>query len=300
MRPLITAVSLVLAGSLAAPAVNAAGAIQVYVVRPGDTLYQISLRYGVPVDEIASANRLDDPSRLAAGRTLRIPPGVQERGSAALTPPVSRAGALALMAVHRVRSGDTLLGIGGRYGVPVDAIKKANGLWTDVILPGQQLAIPTWGSVAVLARQHPSLPRPVPVPRVAFERTVKEGSLSWKIIQDAKHYLGVRYVWGAASARALDCSGFVYRVFSRYLRGLARLRTYDYFGMATVVAPQAMLPGDLVFFTTDEPGPSHMGIFIGGGYFIHASSTATGVTITSLDDPFYAARFLGVRRLLIP
>jgi len=43
-----------------------------------------------------------------------------------------------------------------------------------------------------------------------------------------------------------------------------------------------------------------MGIFIGDGKFIHASSTAGGVTITSLDDPFYGQRFLGVRRLVSP
>ena len=70
--------------------------------------------------------------------------------------------------------------------------------------------------------------------------------------------------------------------------------------MSKIVAPETLLVGDLVFFTTDDPGPSHMGIFIGDGKFIHSSSTAGEVTITSLDDPFYGTRFLGVRRLLNP
>jgi len=169
-----------------------------------------------------------------------------------------------------------------------------------VILPGQRLDIPTRAGVAVLARRYLPAPRPVPVPRVAFERIASAGSRAERIIEDARRYLGVRYVWGAASARGMDCSGLIYLVFSRYVPAMGRLRTYDYFRMGRAVAPQALLPGDLLFFTTDEPGPSHMGIFIGDGKFIHASSVAGGVTITSLDDPFYAARFLGVRRVITP
>ena len=212
--------------------------------------------------------------------------------------PVSRGVQPALIAVHWVRPGDTLLGIAWRYRVTVGMIKQANGLWTDIILPGQRLDIPTRGAVATLARRYMPAPEPIPVPRVAFQRTAKEGSQGARIVQDAKRYLGIRYVWGGTSTRALDCSGLIFRVFSPYVRSLGRLRSYDYFQMSKVVAPEALLPGDLVFFTTDDPGPSHMGIFIGDGKFIHASSTAGGVTITSLDDPFYGNRFLGVRRLL--
>ena len=230
---------------------------------------------------------------------LAVPVAVMAAGAG--TPqPVSRGAQPTLIAVHWVRPGDTLLGIAWRYRVTVDMIKQANGLWTDIILPGQRLDIPTRGSVAALARRYMPAPEPIPVPRVAFQRTAKEGSQGARIVEDAKRYLGIRYVWGGTSARALDCSGLIFRVFSPYVRSLGRLRSYDYFQMSKVVAPEALLPGDLVFFTTDDPGPSHMGIFIGDGKFIHASSTAGGVTITSLDDPFYGARFLGVRRLLNP
>ena len=213
---------------------------------------------------------------------------------------VSRGTQPALIAIHWVRPGDTLLGIAWRYRVTVDMIKRANGLWTDIILPGQRLDIPTRGSVAVLAQRYMPAPQPIPVPRVAFQRTAREGSQGARLVQEAKRYLGVRYVWGGTSAHALDCSGLIFRVFSSYLPSLGRLRSYDYFRMSKIAAPETLLPGDLVFFTTDDPGPSHMGIFIGDGKFIHASSTAGGVTITSLDDPFYGQRFLGVRRLLNP
>lgn len=223
-------------------------------------------------------------------------------GTAAADVPqsVARAGQPALIAIHRVRPGDTLLGIAWRYRVTVEAIKLANGLWTDIILPGQRLLIPTRTAVAVLAQRHLPVPKPVPVPKVAFVRIVKEGTLGGKIVAEAMRYRGIPYLWGGESDRGLDCSGFVYRVFARYVPSLGRLRSYEYFRAGRPVEPQALLPGDLVFFTTDDPGPSHMGIFVGEGKFIHASSTAGGVTVTSLDDSFYAARFLGVRRLVNP
>lgn len=302
VRRLTTALSLLLAGALVAViAAGAADAAIMHVVRPGDTLYQISRRYGVSVDAIASVNDLENPSQIAPGQILTIPrtgSGNREQGSA-----TTRAQATArpvVIAVHRVRSGDSLSGIADRYRVSVDAIKLANGLWSDVIQPGQRLTIPARGSAAVLARRHTPVPEPIPIPRVAFQRTPREGSRGARIVQDAMRYLGVPYLWGGASTRGIDCSGLIHQVFSRYVRSLGRARSYDYFRAGTPVAPQALLPGDLVFFTTDDPGPSHVGIFVGDGKFIHASSTAGAVRVTSLDDPFYGARFLGVRRFVNP
>jgi cell wall-associated NlpC family hydrolase len=78
------------------------------------------------------------------------------------------------------------------------------------------------------------------------------------------------------------------------------VRSEDYYRTAKPVEAHAILPGDLVFFTTDSPGPSHVGIFIGEGKFIHASSTGSNVTISSLDDPHYGPGFLGVRRIVNP
>jgi cell wall-associated NlpC family hydrolase len=285
---------------LAADAGRAAEASLTYVVRQGDTLTQIGLRYGVPVQTLAAANTLSDPSRLTPGQVLRIPTAGSVRGAPQPPLAVSRGTPPALIAVYHVRSGDTLLGIAWRFGATADALKQANGLWTDVILPGQRLEIPARGSVAALARRYMPVPQPIPVPPVAFQRTVKEGSLGDRIVREARRYLGVPYVWGAASARGVDCSGLIYRVFSRHLPSLGRLRSEDYFRMAQPVEAAALLPGDLVFFTTDAPGPSHVGIFIGEGKFIHASSSGSNVTITSLDDPHYGPRFLGIRRLVNP
>lgn len=135
-------------------------------------------------------------------------------------------------------------------------------------------------------------PTPAPEPTGAFHGA--------DIVRDAMRYLGIRYVWGGESPRGVDCSGFVYIALLNHLPGLARMSSYDYFQMGVAIGRNNLLPGDLVFFRTYAPGPSHVGIYVGDGQFIHASSGVRKVTISSLDEPYYAARYLGARRLVNP
>lgn len=119
------------------------------------------------------------------------------------------------------------------------------------------------------------------------------------LVRTARRYLGLRYRYGGSSpSRGFDCSGFVYFLLSRY--GIRAPRTAaELFRMGVPVKKSALRPGDLVFFrnTARRRGITHVGIYIGDGKFIHASSGRGRVTVTPLSDPYYAARFAGARRL---
>jgi cell wall-associated NlpC family hydrolase len=111
----------------------------------------------------------------------------------------------------------------------------------------------------------------------------------------AKRYLGVRYRWGGTTPRAFDCSGFMQYVFARMGVALPRT-TFDMYAIGAAVPTPELRAGDLVFFQTVSRGPSHAGIYLGDGRFIHASSGYRGVVITPMSQPYYQARYLGARR----
>ncbi|WP_292661609.1 LysM peptidoglycan-binding domain-containing protein [Nitratifractor sp.] len=121
------------------------------------------------------------------------------------------------------------------------------------------------------------------------------------IIRTAKRYLGRRYVWGAEGPSTFDCSGFTQYVMKKS-KGvtLPRVsRRQAYYGK--YVTFSHLRPGDLIFFDTSHSRRgyvNHVGIYIGNGKFIHASSARHRVVITSFrSHPFYRARFKWGRRV---
>ncbi|MDU2064790.1 MAG: NlpC/P60 family protein [Sporomusaceae bacterium] len=118
-----------------------------------------------------------------------------------------------------------------------------------------------------------------------------------QIVNTAMQYLGVPYVWAGASPAGFDCSGFITYVFRQQNVSLPRMAD-EQFAVGTQVPLSQLQAGDLLFFSTYEPGPSHVGIYIGNGSFIHASSGAGHVKVTSLSSSYYQSRFLGAKRVL--
>jgi cell wall-associated NlpC family hydrolase len=112
------------------------------------------------------------------------------------------------------------------------------------------------------------------------------------VVGIAMQYLGVPYVWGGASPSGFDCSGFIMYVYSQVGVSLPHHAASQY-GMGSAVSRDQLAPGDLVFFN----GLGHAGIYIGGGQFIHAPHTGDVVKISSLSDSWYAATYVGARRI---
>ena len=109
----------------------------------------------------------------------------------------------------------------------------------------------------------------------------------------AMQFLGVPYVWGGASPAGFDCSGLVMYAFAQVGVSLPHHAASQY-SMGVGVSRDALQPGDLVFFN----GLSHVGIYIGGGQFVHAPHTGDVVKISSLSDSWYASTWVGARRIL--
>ena len=117
------------------------------------------------------------------------------------------------------------------------------------------------------------------------------------IVDDAKRFLGTPYVWGGSTPNGFDCSGFVQYVLNRHGITLPRTTELQY-KVGTYVAKSDLIPGDLVFLqNTYRAGVSHVGIYIGDGKMIHASSSK-GVTISDLHNSYYTQHYHSARRVI--
>jgi len=120
------------------------------------------------------------------------------------------------------------------------------------------------------------------------------GSIGARAVAIAEQFLGVRYVWGGASPLSgFDCSGLVMYVYSQLGIHLTHFSGAQWDEGTRILSPADLAPGDLVFFDPGPSGPGHVGIYIGGGEFIHAPHTGDVVKISSLNDPDYSFRYVG-------
>ena len=121
-----------------------------------------------------------------------------------------------------------------------------------------------------------------------------------RLIARAKAMSGTPYVWGGESDNGVDCSGLIYKLLldeGASARGLPRRASTQMAQLGAAVDKEDLAPGDLVFFTTYKAGASHVGIYLGDGDFIHASSARGKVTISNMSDGYYKRRFVGARRI---
>ena len=120
---------------------------------------------------------------------------------------------------------------------------------------------------------------------------------SQAFLNEAYKYLGVPYVWGGNTYNGIDCSGFVKNVYDALGFPLPRLGS-DQMAYGVPVPVEDLQPGDRLYFTprTERVGVHHTGLYVGNGYFIHASSGSHRVRVSHLSESYYRKNFVCARR----
>ena len=111
-------------------------------------------------------------------------------------------------------------------------------------------------------------------------------------------FLGTPYRWGGEGENGVDCSGLVRAVFRQAMSLRLPHSTQELFGTGATVSLDELCFGDLVFFGEKDGQVNHVGIYLSGGRFVHAS-TEQGVTISRLDSPYFRGRCIGARRIVL-
>lgn len=183
-----------------------------------------------------------------------------------------------------IQQGDTLWDLAHQNGVSVSALERWNHLTDQSTLQlGAHLIIGWGGAKSGLASRSEN----------------SSGSLATavfgaQVVQYAEQFTGTPYAWGGESTSGFDCSGLVRFSFGHFGISLNH-SSYGQYQEGVAVARADLLPGDLVFFSSDGSGPSHVGIYVGGHQFINAEDM--GVKVDSMDSSYWASHYYGARRV---
>jgi cell wall-associated NlpC family hydrolase len=133
-----------------------------------------------------------------------------------------------------------------------------------------------------------------PAADAASDETVPAVTVS-AMLATALELRGTPYRNGGSDPSGFDCSGFVQWVFAQHGTRLPR-EVKDQFGAGSLIDRDEVKAGDLVFFQTVTQGPSHVGIALGNGEFVHAPSSRGVVRVEKYTSGYWDQRWLGARR----
>jgi peptidoglycan DL-endopeptidase LytE len=190
----------------------------------------------------------------------------------------------ALAKTYVVQSGDTLYSVARSNGISLAQLMVFNKGIATSLKPGQRLTLPDNARVTTTK-----------ISKVQQNTSSRANNSS--VVQAAYRNLGARYVWGASRPGAFDCSGFTMYVMRQFGVSLPHSSSAQ-FRMGRSVSRGNLQAGDLVFFSLGTRGVvGHVGVYIGNGRMIHASTPSTGVIVSSLNERYYVSRYLGARRV---
>ena len=253
---------------------KAKGKTEYYTVKRGDTLSSISKKYSISIEEIKENNNL---------RSIKLKPGQQLL--------VKRVGPK----TYVVKKGDNLYLIARKFDIEVDELKNINGFETDKLEPGQIIYLEPEKEVDKTTLSEAQIQKDIKETSASEE--LSDMGMRDKLILFAKKLKNIPYRFGGNNLFGIDCSGFVQKVYGMIGINLPRSARQQ-FQEGDPIDKAELSIGDLVFFRTYAPFPSHVGIYLGDNLFIHASSVKKKVSIDNLTTPYYFKRFIGAKRVI--
>jgi cell wall-associated NlpC family hydrolase len=197
--------------------------------------------------------------------------------------------------IYAVRFGD--------FSRRADASKMAQRLVKDRIIGTYFIAAPQH-DVALSVREPslekapaPSLTKPAPqAKKRELEPRRDKSDMGGIAARTAERFVGIPYRWGGDTVvDGMDCSGFVRAVYN--LCGVNIPRTSrEQYRVGDVVARDELKDGDLVFFGPSLDEITHVGIFVGGGRFVHAPRRGDDIKVSAMDESYFLKRFVGAKR----
>ena len=284
---------------------------EIHTIAKGDTFYGIAKKYGITTVKITEYNPNLNPSDLKVGDLVYLK--AQKKDSLVVNIPkvkdtlanesqvenvenLEEDEEFSNDVIHVVKVKETLYRIAKQYDTTILNLKNLNPEVTATLPVGYHLVIKK-GS-------QPDLPvNPIDENEIPEQMPLDESSLAQAdfLINTASQYLGSRYRSGGTTAAGFDCSGLMCTTFKEIDLRLPRTSSGQS-NVGTKVKRKQAQKGDLIFFATNRKRTiSHVGMITEVSEteikFIH-SSTSSGVIISSLNEPYYAKRFVQINRVL--
>ncbi|MGQ9658423.1 MAG: NlpC/P60 family protein [Fimbriimonadales bacterium] len=287
-----------------------------YTVQPGDSLYTIAHKHGLRLPDLLEVNNLRNPHALQVGDQIKIP----VKGNAVAS--VQRTAQSAAPASGWAEINKDRINIRSAPSTNSRRLTIVDR-WTKVQVLGRQ---GDWsrirlqsGTVGWVLSQYLSPTKPPQTRQVATRSSnrkratqaantatsskTRSASKSPAVsgsqpapVRRALGYLGTRYRYGGSGSRGFDCSGFTSYIYRQHGISLPHNSAAQY-RVGKPVRRGELRPGDLVFFRTRGSRISHVGIYIGNGQFVHASSARGRVRVDTLNSGYYHQRYVGARRI---
>ncbi len=295
---------------------------KIYTVKQKDTLYSIAKKNKISLRQLLDLNGmhgnysikigqrliLGEVTKLASANTAtsKVKSSVSKQTKPQLTASKTNA-TVDKLTKYRIKKGDVISVIAKRNNIDLDELLKLNKMSKRTKLRIGQIIVLNKSKNAKSVKSNKRIASARNILKNkktkrarTYRKPKKIRGSNANVIRTAKRYLGRRYVWGATGPSKFDCSGFTQYVLrkSKGVRIPRVSRQQAYYGK--YVSRRNLRAGDLIFFDTSHRRRgyvNHVGIYIGNNQFIHASSARHRVVITSLNRPFYRARFKWGRRV---